>query len=144
MGWVGIVSSCSFWGWFFSCVLSNCFVRRFHFSACLKIRVCCGGHLLCPAVVWGNTQLFKVVTHQQKLIFNSMFVLVVLYCPQVFSWCDSIHNHIRLAFLPLKLLSFTFLVQLFCNSHKWSISQDIGCILKTRIEKEQPNIFSSG
>ena len=80
------------------------------------------------------------------LIFNSMFVVGVLYCVQFFFEAFFSQNPSLLSFsFPLlKLFSFYFLSSILLEISKCVISQNIGCLIKTPWKKQHSNNFSRG
>ena len=98
---------CLLW---WSSVVSNCCLKKFWF------------------------QLFQFFSWA-ILILNNMFVVVVLWCVQLFLevFCPK-------SFSPFLFLSFAnyflfFLAPLFWNSQKCPISQNIWCLIKTQWKK---------
>ena len=78
------------------------------------------------------------------LIFNSMFVVVVLYCVQLFYEYIFFPNPFLLSFsFPLVILSY-FLISILLDFSKCLISQNIWCIIKTPLKNSTQTIFQGG
>ena len=79
---------------------------------------------------------FQICDPSATLIFNSMFVVGVLYCVQLFIDVFSFVQNpslLSFSFPLLKLFSFYFLSSIFKIS-KCLISLNIGCLIKTPLK----------
>ena len=93
--------------------------------------------------------IFQRSTPSARLIFNSMFVVVVLYCVKLFLKICFVQNPSLLSFsFPFVvfsiLLSYLFILLEFS---KCLMSQNIGCLVKAQLislKKQHSNNFSWG
>ena len=85
--------------------------------------------------------IFQEGSPWATLIFNSMFVVVVLYCVQLFYEYIFFPNPFLLSFsFPLAILSY-FLISILLDFSKCLISQNIWCLIKTPLKKKTQTIF---
>ena len=88
--------------------------------------------------------IFQEGSPWATLIFNSMFVVVVLYCVQLFYEYIFFPNPFLLSFsFPLVILSY-FLISILLDFSKCLISQNIWCIIKTPLKNSTQTIFQGG
>jgi len=87
--------------------------------------------------------IFQICDPSATLIFNSMFVVGVLYCVQLFIDVFSFVQNpslLSFSFPLLKLFSFYFLSSIFKIS-KCLISLNIGCLIKTPLKTALKQFF---
>ena len=105
--------------------------------------------LLKPNLKTSLKQFFKGVVHEQPWYIIVWFVWRVHYCVQLLSWGHDflIFSIISFTF-SFAIFSFnylvTFLVSFIWNSQKFPISQNIWCLIKTKLKIITQTIFQGG